>query len=272
MGHGIRRWLAGAGAAAAVGATVLGAGTAGAASAAQASSRLAVTQVSPAVLASRLIPGSVYVPTGAILIPGDHGPAVRALQQRLSFLHYYPGKVDGHFGTSTLEAVWAFKEVQGIGTKTNPNVVGRVFQRKLVNPRLPKVLKPSLGSSRIEVNKNIEVLVLYKNNKVELISHVSTGGNCLSGQGCGWNTPIGSFRARRFVGGWVPVPLGEMYNPVFFIGGLFAIHGDIPVPLYPASHGCVRIPMDVAAFFHDRIHVSETNGTPIYIWGHIYYG
>ena len=31
-------------------------------------------------------------------------------------------------------------------------------------------------------------------------------------------------------------------NPVFFIGANFAIHGDIPIPLKPASHGCVRGP------------------------------
>jgi lipoprotein-anchoring transpeptidase ErfK/SrfK len=277
MGYGIRRWLAGAGAAAALGATVLGqAGTAGAASAAPPSSRLAADQVSPAVLASRLVPGSVYTATSQILVPGDHGPAVRALQQRLNFLHYYPGKIDGHFGTSTLEAVWAFKEVQGIGTKANPNVVGRVFQRKLVNPRLPKVLKRRGGSNlRIEVNQNIQVLVLYKHNQVELISHVSTGGGYYytcpgSGGTCGPAiTPDGSYRAHWFAPGWLQVPLGEMFNPIFFIGGAFAIHGDIPVPVYPASHGCVRIPMDIAAFFHKLIHISQTNGTPIYIEGHI---
>jgi lipoprotein-anchoring transpeptidase ErfK/SrfK len=60
-----------------------------------------------------------------------------------------------------------------------------------------------------------------------------------------------------------------MFNPVFFIGGSYAIHGDIPVPLYAASHGCVRIPMDIAMFFHKLIRVSQTHGTPIYIRGHV---
>jgi lipoprotein-anchoring transpeptidase ErfK/SrfK len=53
-----------------------------------------------------------------------------------------------------------------------------------------------------------------------------------------------------------------MYNPVFFIGTAFAIHGDVPVPLQPVSHGCVRIPMDIAAFFHNLV---EVPGTPVYI-------
>ena len=44
-----------------------------------------------------------------------------------------------------------------------------------------------------------------------------------------------------------------MYDPVFFIGTAFAIHGDTDVPLQPVSHGCVRIPMDIAAFFHTLV-------------------
>jgi lipoprotein-anchoring transpeptidase ErfK/SrfK len=60
----------------------------------------------------------------------------------------------------------------------------------------------------------------------------------------------------------VQVPLGEMYNPVFFIGTAYAIHGDTDVPLVPVSHGCVRIPMDVAQFFHALV---ATPGTPVYV-------
>jgi lipoprotein-anchoring transpeptidase ErfK/SrfK len=34
----------------------------------------------------------------------------------------------------------------------------------------------------------------------------------------------------------------DMYYSMFFIGA-FAIHGYHSVPAWPASHGCVRIPM-----------------------------
>jgi L,D-transpeptidase catalytic domain len=44
----------------------------------------------------------------------------------------------------------------------------------------------------------------------------------------------------------------------------YAIHGDADVPLQPISHGCVRVPMDIAGFFHTLV---PTPGTPVYIRG-----
>jgi L,D-transpeptidase catalytic domain/Putative peptidoglycan binding domain len=208
-----------------------------------------------------------YVPPRQFLSLGMHGPAVRRLQVRLASLKYYPGPLDGQFGLDTLEAVWAFKETQGLTINSaNQDVVSRATERALVHPRAPKVLVRRGGSMRIEVNMGDEVLILYKDNKVDLISHVSTGAGCLPGQGCGWDTPTGNYQALAFDSGWLTVPLGEMYNPVFFIGTMFAIHGewDASVPWYPDSHGCVRIPYDTATFFHTLIKVP---GTPIYIRG-----
>jgi hypothetical protein len=208
-----------------------------------------------------------YLPPAGILTLGMHGPAVLRLQRRLAALNYYPGPVDGQFGFDTLEAVWAFKETQGlIINGASQDQVSRATEQALAQPRPPEVLVPHGGSTRIEVNMADEVLVLYKNNKVDLISHVSTGAGCLPGQGCGWDTPTGNFQALSFDPGWLTVPLGEMYNPVFFLGTQFAIHGelDASVPWYADSHGCVRIPYDTATFFHELITVP---GTPIYIRG-----
>ena len=194
-----------------------------------------------------------------------HNDSVKALQERLAALKYYPGKADGNFGTDTEEAVWAFQEAQGL---PGEDYVSSAMWRDLDNPSAPPVLVPNGGADRIEINLHRELLVLYKNNKPELISHVSTGGGyyfCSPGGGCGTAiTPTGDFHTLSFYPGWLTVPLGTMYNPVFFIGTAYAIHGDIPVPLQPVSHGCVRIPMDIAAFFHTLV---EVPGEPVYIRG-----
>ena len=190
------------------------------------------------------------------------GEAVRELQRRLAALKYYPGRVNGRFGSDTLEAVWAFQQTQGLRPR---NAVSPAMQRALASPRQPKVLVRHGGRLRVEVNMKDQVLVLYKRNHVALVSHVSTAGGhyFCSTNGCGDPvTPTGNFTTVGYMPGWVTVPLGQMYNPVFFIGTIYAIHGDTDVPLRPASHGCVRIPLDIAAFFHTLL---PTTGTPVFI-------
>src|SRR5690349_2766005 len=145
MRQAVRRWLVGAVAvAAAMGAAVLGqAGTAGAATVA-ATGRAAPAHATAARRAVSQTTGG-YVPTGHVIRYGSRGPAVRKLQRRLNQLHYYSGKPDGQFGQNTLEAVWAFKEVQHLGTSHDPNDVSVAFQRRLVHPWQPRKLRPHGG-------------------------------------------------------------------------------------------------------------------------------
>ena len=206
---------------------------------------------------------SAYVPARRTLTVGTSGSDVRALQARLTQLKYFPGAVDGQFNSNTLEAVWAFQEAQGLSAD---GAVGPQTERALVSPHAPQSRYPSGGSLRVEVNLTRRILVLYRNNQVALVSHVSAGGGYYycSTNGCGHAvTPTGHYATRVYMPGWVSVPLGEMYNPVFFIGTAYAIHGDTYVPLQPASHGCIRIPMDVANFFHTMV---NTDGTPVYVY------
>jgi hypothetical protein len=192
---------------------------------------------------------------------GMHGPAVRRLQRRLARLHYYPGARDGRFGLDTLEAVWAFQEAQRLPAR---DAVGPRMVWRLAHPRTPRPLVRRGGAERVEVDLGHHVLYVYHHNRIVLISHISSGGGyyyCSAGSCAYAVTPAGNFRTLRRVHGWHVSPLGEMYNPVFFDAG-FAIHGDTDVPLAPVSHGCVRIPMDVAAFFPGLV---PRNGIPVYV-------
>ena len=62
--------------------------------------------------------------------------------------------------------------------------------------------------------------------------------------------------------GWGKSPLGQLYQPYYFDGGI-AVHGYTSVPTRPASHGCTRIPMHIAEYFHTLVHV----GDPVYVFG-----
>ena len=52
--------------------------------------------------------------------------------------------------------------------------------------------------------------------------------------------PPGSFRAQREVDGVREAPLGTLYRPKYFNGGI-AVHGSGSIPANPASHGCARV-------------------------------
>lgn len=251
----IRRQLVRIGASAVVVAAVAVAGVAaGTASAAP----VAPARVTVATAAAKPPP---WKPPKRTLVEGMSGKDVLSVQERLSSLHYYAGPHDGKFGPDTLEAVWAFQEVNGIPTTGE---VDNATKRALVNPKAYKAKYPGQDKNRIEIDLHTEVLVLFKNGQIELVSHISSGGGYYFDGGVQAVTPEGKFYTTVFMPGWVQVPLGEMYNPVFFVSTIFAIHGDTEVPLAPVSHGCVRIPMDIAAFFHNYV---TTPGTEVLIYG-----
>ena len=268
MGAGKRgNRLARIGATAIAAATVAAACTAAAASSASAAAsgpaRAAAAVASNTVSARSATPAA-YVPPSGTLREGSSGAAVKALQQRLASLKYDPGTIDGQFGANTEDAVWAFQEINGVKVT---GVIDAATKRALVNPKTYRSNDPRQNGNRIEVNQALEVLILYKKGQISLISHVSTGGGywyrCGSGE-CQAITPNGNYRTDDYMPGWVTVPLGAMYNPVFFISTVYAIHGDTYVPVFPDSHGCVRLPMFIAAFFHTQV---ATPGTEVFIYG-----
>lgn len=257
MGVRMRGGLAGLG----VAATVTALAVAGGATAASASAGSAASVSARAAFSAPA--AAAYTPPKRTLKEGMSGADVKALQQRLAALKYYPGPIDGSFGNDTIEAVWAFQEVQGLGVD---GVVGPLTSQALVHPRTYRANDPRQNATRIEVNLRARVLVLYKNDQIALISHVSSGGGYTyrcGGSYCKAITPTGNYRTTVYMPGWVTVPLGKMYNPVFFISTVYAIHGDTYVPVYPASHGCIRVPMDVAAFFHTMV---RTPGTEVFVY------
>ncbi|GAA3699209.1 hypothetical protein GCM10022224_076440 [Nonomuraea antimicrobica] len=184
---------------------------------------------------------------------GAKGKSVTWLQERLKELGYRPGKADGRYGGTTLAAVWAFQKVNGI--KPTSTIADRTWDA-LETPKTPKVLAANGKPTRAEVDLTKQIMVLYVRGEVKLITHVSSGSNVPYCETADWqgktqrfcgsaSTPTGNYRTTWRASGWHKSYLGELYNPIFFNGGI-AFHGALSVPLYPASHGCVRLPMNVA--------------------------
>jgi peptidoglycan hydrolase-like protein with peptidoglycan-binding domain len=191
---------------------------------------------------------------------GARGPDVLALEQRLVALHYDPGAVDGVFDSSTAFAVVAFQKVTGMARTSRATDDVRAALGTATDPA---PLVPGGGADRIEVDVGRQVLFMFQDNALWRILPVSTGSGqryCVGGSCDRALTPAGSYRVFLRVRGWQTSRLGRLYNPLYFNGGI-AIHGAPSVPAYPASHGCVRIPMFEAEWFPSKV----PNGTPVYV-------
>lgn len=193
------------------------------------------------VQARRVLERIVFLPS---LAAGSAGPSVYELDRRLNELHYALGQVDGYFGRDDVDAVIAFQKLHGLA---RTGAVDARFWTELQRAQVPR---PRYPGNHVEISKGRQVLFIIRNGKVALITPVSTGAT--------GNTPLGHWRVYSRVPGF---NAKAMYYSSFFIGG-FAIHGYQSVPPYPASHGCVRIPLWVAY----RLYSLIDYGTEIYVY------
>ncbi|GAA3011269.1 L,D-transpeptidase family protein [Streptosporangium longisporum] len=214
--------------------------------------------------------GSGFAAPGKTLKLGAKGAAVKTLQSRLAALGYMPGRIDGRYGGATLAAVWAFQKVNGIRPTST---VARRTWTALEAPRAPRVLVTRGKPTRVEVDLTKQVMVLYVGGAVKLISHISSGSGIAYCETATWQgrtqrfcgnarTPTGDYKTTWRRDGWHVSYLGQLYNPIFFNGGI-AFHGALSVPLAPASHGCVRLPMHVAEVLPGLL----GTGVPVHVRG-----
>jgi lipoprotein-anchoring transpeptidase ErfK/SrfK len=148
-----------------------------------------------------------------------------------------------------------------------------------VIPELGRLADGGGGKRKIVIRLNEQKAYLYRDGKVAAVSRISSGRK-------GYRTPTGSFRVGqkdidhrssiygayvtdgRIVKADVDVrkdrrPKGSKFvgasMPYFLrFSGAIGMHGG-DVPNYPASHGCVRLPMRQANRFYHAVSV----GTPV---------
>jgi hypothetical protein len=122
-----------------------------------------------------------------------------------------------------------------------------------------------VGESHIEVDLKRQVLFVVDASGVILkILPISSGsGELFTSEGRTRRaiTPTGRFTVYRKIAGWRKSPLGLLYYPNYINDGI-AIHGNPSVPVTPASHGCIRIPMFAAKEFSEMTPI----GTPVLVY------
>jgi lipoprotein-anchoring transpeptidase ErfK/SrfK len=191
-------------------------------------------------------------PAAAQAAPAASGPVTPLqVEQKLEALRYDVGPLDGNIDDATGHAVMAFQKVNAMAR--TGNLTDDVKARIMATQGTPAPLLANGEPSRVEVDLARQVLFLYENGSLLKILSVSSGTSETP-------TPTGTFRMYRSESGWHTSALGRLYNAQYFVGG-YAIHGSNSVPAEPASHGCVRLPMNSAEWFPERV----TKGTQVFI-------
>ncbi|TDD45472.1 murein L,D-transpeptidase [Nonomuraea terrae] len=199
-----------------------------------------------------------------ILHPGDRGSEVVKLQRRLHAGRYYFGPVNGRYDEQTKFAVWALQKSRRMPVK---GAVGPKEWSALERPLRRRPMVEGAPADRVEVNLSAQLLTVYRDRRPVLFSHISSGAQipyCRNGHCGNAVTPTGDFRVYRRAPGWTTGPLGSMYNSLYIVGGI-ALHGSTKVPLRPASHGCVRLPMTTSKRLYQIVKIGE----PVYVRGKI---
>jgi len=174
--------------------------------------------------------------------PGSRGPVVRLLQGQLAKLGYVVGQ-RGLYDARTARAVLAFRKVTGM--RRTVIASSDVFRRLAAGGGAFRVRFPSHGK-HVEADLSRQVIALIRGGKVERIYPVSSGKP---------STPTiqGHFRVYLRSPG---TNAKGMYMSSYFIRG-YAIHGYPSVPVFPASHGCLRVPNSEAVSIFNWLSIGD---------------
>jgi hypothetical protein len=172
----------------------------------------------------------------------------RGVELRLASLGYLDrrdvGAEDDYLTEQALLAFQGWEDLERTGTVTGQT---QLALASAVRPR-PAALRPG---KRIEIYRDLGVLLMVENGEVVRAIHTSTGA--------GGVTPVGEFNvyAKVLMSWSVPFQVWMPYA-AYFRGGI-ATHQSPDVPSYPASHGCVRLPEGEA----NRVYNFVAVGTPV---------
>lgn len=185
---------------------------------------------------------------------------VKEAEEILSNLGYWITKVDGRSDDSTRQGIIAFQKVEGM---KRTGVLDDNILRKLRVADRP--VAKYQGPAHVEIDISRQVILLVDDaGQVTKVLATSTGnGERYFSEGK-WQkayTPRGTFKIQRQIKGVRKAPLGSLYNPSYFNGGI-AIHGSNSIPVKAASHGCARIPRFADKQFVEMVKV----GMPVYVY------
>ena len=149
--------------------------------------------------------------------------------------------LDGRLGPSTANAVLGFQKWERLD---RTGLLDAPTKLRLKTASRPSPLTQGAPGKRAEIFLDRQVALLIDNNEVVRAIPVSTGKPSTP-------TPPGDYRVYAKIPRWWSTPFREWLPWALpFVGGI-AFHQFGDVPVFPASHGCVRQSTTVARWTFD---------------------
>ena len=171
-------------------------------------------------------------------------PEIIEAEQRLTDLGYWTGPVDGVMDAASKHALIAFQKIEG---RKRTGILTTAELEALRTASRPEPRDNSYAHIEVDLRRQV-LLVVNAEGKVDTVLPVCTGNEQFyieDGRRNRAHTPRGGFTVTRKINGWRRSKLGLLYYPSYIFNGI-AIHGSPSILAYPASHGCIRIPMFAA--------------------------
>jgi L,D-transpeptidase catalytic domain/Putative peptidoglycan binding domain len=178
---------------------------------------------------------------------GERGVKVLLLQRAL-LREGFATPVTGYYDDATARGVLAFRKTNGLGR--DGYALNDVFAMLMRGEGSYRLRYPKAGK-HVEFDWSRQVLVLARGGRPYRTYHTSSGAPATP-------TVFGSYRFYLQTPG---TNSKGMVHSSYFIGG-YAIHGYASVPKYPASHGCLRVPIPNALSIFNWIDI----GDPIFTY------
>ncbi|MGC9220214.1 MAG: L,D-transpeptidase [Solirubrobacteraceae bacterium] len=175
--------------------------------------------------------------------PGATGQFVELLQQRLAALHIYLPQT-GVYDLGTQLALDTYHRLLGEGE--GHMQLDAVTVTDLLDGRGVFHVRYPLQGHHVEGDLSDQVIAFINGSRVAMLFPISSGKPSTP-------TILGKFQVYYKEPYYTP---DGMYFSSFFYSG-YAIHGYDPAPDYPASHGCMRLPMSDAITAYNWLHVGD---------------
>ena len=178
---------------------------------------------------------------------GERGLKVLLLQRALRS-EGFATPVTGYYDDGTARGVLAYRKTNGMG---RDGYASRAVFAKLLRRQGAFELRHPRAGKHVEFDWSRQVLVLARRGRPYRTYHTSSGTPATP-------TVFGRFRFYLQTPG---TNSKGMVHSSYFIGG-YAIHGYASVPNFPASHGCLRVPIPNARSIFNWIDI----GDPIFTY------